>query len=449
MDGMFMDGEMYTAVSHNLAIGKGTLWNLYYTDDFLGRNSFNENPPLATWLLAACFYVFGSSIFVERFYILAILLLAALFFRNMWRTFLPGEKSFWWLPFFLFISVPVVHWSYRHNMMENTMVLWVMLSIIWMKKALENQTVNWFWLLASALATWAAFMTKGMAGIFTSAGIFAFWLVWRKFTFLKMLYMSVAYVAIVVGGILVLFVFPESKEFMNSYLFIRTAERIHNAPIVASRFWIIGEWVAQFIVPIILSTVIAFLAREKVEKEKSTNRKELYFFLLIGSLGLFPLIFTKVQRSFYLLTSLPFFAFALSIVILPYFKYLENVISLKSAGLIRKISFVIMAATLIVTITLAGKPKRDIELLNDVETLANFLGKDALIQATFDANMDWALKAYLMRKHQIQFVYIHGNATNQFILAKNIDSFDSKDYCKAKVDLSNYVLFEKCNKSLR
>jgi hypothetical protein len=81
MDGMFMDGEMYSAVSHNLAIGKGTLWALYYTDDFLGHDSFTENPPLATWLLALCFKAFGSSIFIERFYILATLLAMALLFR--------------------------------------------------------------------------------------------------------------------------------------------------------------------------------------------------------------------------------------------------------------------------------------------------------------------------------------------------------------------------------
>jgi hypothetical protein len=343
------------------------------------------------------------------------------------------------------MSVPVAHWGYRHNMMENTMVLWIMLSIIWIKNALQKESVNWLWLLASAATTWAAFMTKGMSGLFPLAGVFAFWLVWRNFSFLKMLSISTVYFIAVAGGILILFAFPASQEFMNNYLFIRTLERINNTPVVASRLWIIGEWFAQVIVPIVICLAVALVSKNMIKNLKLTNRKTIYFFLLIGALGLFPLMLTKVQRSFYLLTSLPFFALALAIVILPYFKSIANRIQPKTNRFIRYISLSVLSAVLIATVLLAGKPKRDFETLKDVEAFANYLGDDILIQAAADANMDWTFKAYLMRKHQIQFVYMHENATNQFVVARKDEPFNQAHYCVVDIELANYVLFEKCN----
>jgi 4-amino-4-deoxy-L-arabinose transferase-like glycosyltransferase len=62
-DGMFMDGELYTAVSHNLANGIGTFWFPSFSYHNLAgiKDSFHEQPPLvfgiqALFFKILCFY---------------------------------------------------------------------------------------------------------------------------------------------------------------------------------------------------------------------------------------------------------------------------------------------------------------------------------------------------------------------------------------------------------
>lgn len=444
MDGMFMDGEMYTAVSHNLALGKGSPWMLYYTDDFHGLNTYHENPPLATWLLAAFFYAFGSSIFIERFYILLTFILLAILINKTWKAFLPSEASSWWLPLFLCISIPVAHWAYRHNMMENTMVLWVLLSILWIKKALDAPTIKWIWLIASALATWAAFMTKGPAGLFPLVAIFAFWLIWRNLSFQKMLLLSFIYATLVLGGIALLFLLPATKEFMENYFFYRTLQRINEIPVVTSRFWILGEWMGQIIIPMLIALFVTILFRKKVGLLQMANKKTFLFFIIIGAAGMLPLMLTKVQRSFYLLTSLPFFTMALAMLILPQIKFLEEQINLKFRRLLNGAGFTVLLITIALTVFLAGEPKRDVEMLTDVDAIGLYLGKDAKIGASKKANYEWSFKAYLMRKHQIQFVDVTKFPEAEYVVAKKDENFSDPQYCKLPLTMQIFELFERC-----
>jgi 4-amino-4-deoxy-L-arabinose transferase-like glycosyltransferase len=71
-NGMFMDGCMYASIARNLAMGKGTLWNLCFSNTCM--QEFHEHPPLVFWMQGALFYVLGDSIYVERLYSLLILL---------------------------------------------------------------------------------------------------------------------------------------------------------------------------------------------------------------------------------------------------------------------------------------------------------------------------------------------------------------------------------------
>ena len=64
--GMFLDGVVYAALSHNLANGIGELWKPILT--YTVHNPFYEHPPLAFWIQALLYYILGDSRFIESFY---------------------------------------------------------------------------------------------------------------------------------------------------------------------------------------------------------------------------------------------------------------------------------------------------------------------------------------------------------------------------------------------
>jgi 4-amino-4-deoxy-L-arabinose transferase-like glycosyltransferase len=63
-EGMFFDGVTYAAISRNLAIGKGTFWDVY----FRGNWRFSEHPPLMFGIQALFFKTLGDHYLTERFY---------------------------------------------------------------------------------------------------------------------------------------------------------------------------------------------------------------------------------------------------------------------------------------------------------------------------------------------------------------------------------------------
>ena len=65
-DGMFMDGLFYAAISHNLAQGMGSFWDLFLTHTLFPH--FQGHPPLAFGIQSLFFKYLGSSIYIERIY---------------------------------------------------------------------------------------------------------------------------------------------------------------------------------------------------------------------------------------------------------------------------------------------------------------------------------------------------------------------------------------------
>ena len=81
-DGMFMDGLYYASISRNLANGLGSFWHLHFTD--ISYPIFYEHPPLAMGIQSVFFYVFGSSIYVERFYSFLTFIVTAYIIHIIW-----------------------------------------------------------------------------------------------------------------------------------------------------------------------------------------------------------------------------------------------------------------------------------------------------------------------------------------------------------------------------
>ncbi len=447
MDGMFMDATMYTAVGHNLANGYGTPWFLYYsTAHTLNVPGFFENPPLGYWIFAIFFKIFGDSLFVERFYVLLTYLLSMFLIIRIWKLVKVESREISWLPVFLWSIVPLTFWAYTQNIMENTMALFVLGAIICGIKSASAQSKSYGWAIGSGLFVFLAFMVKGFPGMYPLATVVIYWLVYRNISFRKMLGLSLVMTAMAVVPVLVLYSLPVSGDSLYYYLFVRTFGRIKHIPTVDSRFKIVWELIQQMILPMAVIGVTLFISKFRAAHKIVFNKKAFWFLLLLGLCGVLPLCLTKVQRGFYLVPAIPVVAMALAVVIARPVRLWQQKIASRTAKGIYWGGGMLLVAVLMASFILAGKPKREADLLADVNAIGETIGYHDTITAPESITHDWSVKAYLMRYYFIQMEHKAfnegGPAPDEWLLLDKSENPPFPGYKKIR-ELNRFDLYRK------
>ena len=127
--GMFLDGITYATISRNLANGLGTLTKPFYTETI--APIFYEHPPLVFWLQSIFFTFFGDSVYVEKLYSIATGMFTGWGLLLLWRGFAKdNDKKFNWIPILLWITTPIVFWAYPNNVLENTLGIFTIFSVL-------------------------------------------------------------------------------------------------------------------------------------------------------------------------------------------------------------------------------------------------------------------------------------------------------------------------------
>ncbi|NQY66294.1 MAG: glycosyltransferase family 39 protein, partial [Flavobacteriales bacterium] len=155
-EGMFMDGLLYADISRNMANGLGSFWHPHLSNNL--HPEFYEHPPLALGLQSIFFKLFGDSILVERFYSLLTYVLVGYLIVSIWGK-LTGDKKTGWVPILLWITMDNVTWAVANNMLENTMSIFVCLSVLLYLKSDERKRFMWIILAGISLA--CGVLTKG------------------------------------------------------------------------------------------------------------------------------------------------------------------------------------------------------------------------------------------------------------------------------------------------
>lgn len=409
-DGMFMDALLYSCVSHNLATGDGTFWFPYLSPvGIAGTPTFHEHPPLVFGIQAIFFKVFGSSMYVERLYTFLAMLVTAFFIHKLWKYVFsdqPQLKNSAWLPIFLWITLTLTFWSFSHNMQENTMGVFVLSAVFFSYKAMKTLASGIGYTLLAGVFIFAAALSKGVPGFFPLAVPFVYWLSFKNGRFLKM----ATHTAITLVTVLILFLLvlqiPEAKASLTYYFHERLLQRIHTAPTVDSRFWILFR-LFQEIVPLFVFVGIfwAIATKKKIELKWAENKENVMFFILIGLSGSAPLMLTLVQRGFYFVPALPFFAIASAIIIAPVIVVLISRIDVKKTGfkVFRYFAYILFISVLVISISKIGKASRDKDILHDVEQIGRVLDEKSIITVPKKYWEMWNLQFYLLRYHKIYF----------------------------------------------
>ena len=406
--GTFFDGLIYASISRNLAVGVGAFWTPHFSEGLFPV--FREHPPLVFWLQSGFFRVLGESYLTERFYDLVLLIATVLLVRALWRLLViaaarPRLAGYWWLALLCLVLVPKWSWAYRSNVLENTMTLWCLASVLFTFSALRASTVTKVAMLTTlaGIATLAAFLAKALPALFVLPA--ALLLVpaagtgrWRR-----AFGVAGAQTALFAGLVALL-------------LWGEPAARIHFAEWwqnqVAARAGLDGGWamvleLAKKLVPMALVAGLCFLAvRRRIAAGWWTPiAGPVVSMLAIGVSASVPLVLGDLDSGHYLLPSLPFYALAFG---------LTAAAALDAAGepirrrLEQAPGRAFVAAALVATVTIGvfsasrlGEVRKNEAVHELFDRVAVEVGPGATIGLDPSLYPHWALHAVAQRYHRI------------------------------------------------
>lgn len=447
-EGMFMDAMLYTSVSHNLSMGIGTFWFPQFSlHNVAGLSSFHEQPPLVFGIQALFFKVLGDSMYVERLYTFLSMCITALLIALIWKEVYKDNNTlnaFAWIPILLWIIVPVCFWSYSNNMHENTMGIFTLSSVWLMLKGLQSgQSRILVWILAGVLI-FSASLSKGLPGFFPLGFPFVYWLTMKKSSFSKMILQTSILVLVSVSAYFILFNMNESRESLSVYFFQRAMNRINEVPTVENRFWILYRLFTEHIPTLLIIAIVFIFGKyKKYRAEILENKKFAYLFASTGLMASAPLVLTLVQKGFYFIPSLPFFAIAASMLILPVVNSWVQKISLeKKVFQYLKLGgmslLLIVSAVVIMNI---GNIRRNKDLILDVHEIGKVVPVKSALGITPDIYANWDLQCYLIRYYNISLDTEKQN--DYFLSLKSYTPEPDFKYEKLNVSTRLYTVYKK------
>lgn len=209
----------------------------------------------------------------------------------------------------LFIAFPIVTWAYSNNMLENTMVVFVLLSTLLLMFSLRQVRLGPA-LLLSALAGLSLFMavlTKGVHALFPLVLPFFWWLVFRTVSFRRMAWVTFGLIAgVLLSAVLIVGIHDEAVAFMKTYLNNQLFKSLKGQRETANRFSLANKWLQESLAA--WAFCLVFLVWKR--KKPLLQNKTFLFSFGIALCGSLPLLISPKQMGWYLLPSLPFFAMA-------------------------------------------------------------------------------------------------------------------------------------------
>jgi len=447
-DGMFMDAVLYSSVSHNLSLGIGTFWFPQFSlHNVAGLNAFHEQPPLVFGIQAIFFKIFGSSLYVERFYTFLAMLINAWLIVLLWREVYKNNKtlqSLAWLPVLLWISVPVCFWSFSNNMHENTLSIFTLAAVLFSYRAIHASSARIDLFLLSGLFIFLASLSKGLPGFFPITIPLLFYFVSGKKSLRNALQQTFILVMVSIVLYSILLLFPQSKQSLQTYFFDRVLHRVNQVPTVESRWYIFGRLIMELLPMMLLTTILTIVKRDKLKNNDDENKSNVvYFFITIGLVSSLPLLITLVQKGFYLVPSLPFFAIAFSVLIAPFVIALVKTINNapKTLRYLNVITRVLFIATLLFSFSQLGKTSRNRELLHDIYLIGGIVPQKSTVSIPPELWNNWDLQCYLMRYFNIS---LDKNMQHDFlVLEKSAINTSAHLYNKVSLSSLQFDLFRK------
>lgn len=395
-EGMFLDGLTYSAISKNLANGLGSFWVPFYTEQLFPK--FYEHPPLGIGLQAIFFKIFGDSIFVERIYSLSTFLITGGIMALVWKR-LTNSFNYGWFPILLWSLIGPVAWSCSNNLLENTMMIFNTLSVLWI---LKSKSDGKLWLILAGFSLFLAFLTKGFTSLYIWSFPFFFYLFQKDKNFGKMaLNTSIIILATLIPLLLLIFISEDAFNSLKRYFIGQVVGSISNVQTVDSRLSILVKFLEASIFTLVILVVLIIIGKVKKFRIDFNTNKRLAFTLIAVTLsGIIPIMISLKQRPFYILTVYPLFTLALGYWFLPLLKEFKP---FKKSHL-KIITAIFSATTIVLIIVFQGKLLRDKNLVTDCKTIIQHIGRDTSVNICSDTRKRYNVTAYFHRYGEINLL---------------------------------------------
>ncbi len=438
--GMFADGALYTAMAENLAEGVGTFWCPKPYELISG--CFYAHTPLTFGLQSIFFQVFGEHYLVERSYILVMAILTLTLVAKLWKEVVPlTYRAYNWVLLILLMTMPIFFWTFRHNMIENTLLPFVLASVwlLWKGYKRQKKIKRWFYYSLGVIGILGGFWTKEFVSLFPLATLFCIWLAFRSRSGWKMLKESL-WLVVGLSGLtaLVLWGIPGGYEnlmgnFNNKALiFSNDYSRKVNF-----RGFIIWAGVMEILPALVLGGIVIGVSwiRQHRKVVMAHQKSVSLAFLLIGLAGSLPLMISPLQSRRYLLGALPFFALAIANLIVPFLHPMIEQGKWRVA-VIKKINIGLIIACIAgggIVLSKVGDFSRNKKLLQDVDLIGHHLQSPVMIGSSYHLGNNYALKSYLARYHDI--TVSNDGEHLPYFLSRSNSSFDPpKEYRRCEWD---------------
>lgn len=438
--GMFLDGVTYAGISRNLANGVGSWWEPHYTKVLYPE--FHEHPPLAFVLQSSFFTLLGDGFYTERIYCLLVALLTSWGIVAIWKLLATDEvqKERYWMALLLWISVPMVLWTLKNNMLENTMGMFTVFAVFFILKALIAQ--RFFYLSAGSLLILAAFLTKGAGGLFPLATPLLYGLAFRKLK-ASIPFFIVLWLKFFAISWLLLGLIPDARISIWKYLDQQLLPVLNNekAFTTGNRFRILMNLVIDLSIPLLLVLSALFAGLKKKNLMLIASNRNFLFLLLVAASASIPLIISMKQRKYYLIPSIPFYALSFSFLAAGFVNHLLEKMKDPALKIIRIISFTLILVTLALAVVRYGHFSRDWEQLGDIYKIAGILPEGTILGSDGTLCADWGLAAYLNRVGSISLDCKAGH--DYLLTTKSGTGIEDIEYIPVNLRLSKYRLLKR------
>jgi len=438
---MFLDGVTYAAISNNLSQGYGEIFRPHYTKTLYPI--FYEHPPLVFIVQSVFFELLGDSYMTEKVFSFMTAILTAWAIVKCW-TLLSGDvhvERAGWLPVLLWLSIPLVSWSYKNNILENSLSVFSTFAVFFILKSILRK--KYIYLIPGSCLIMMAFLSKGFVGLFPLAVPLVYWLVYG---FSGRLVKTAIYLYLISAFLLLtsLWSFPDLRLNLENYIMQQVMPSLSGSREITtdSRFNIIFQLIPELVIPLILGGLLLLLSNKQLKFSTFVYSRQFWLFLLIGLTASLPIMISMKQRKFYLLPSLPFYALAIGYLTAPFLADLKNRLSNRVNDWIKRLAIIVLATTLLLSYIQFGEYSRNKEQMNDVLVLSDFLREGSVVGTTQENWENWSLVANLCR---FGYLSLEINNDHRYFLAKK-DHIPEKippKYDPVKLALVKYTLYEK------
>jgi 4-amino-4-deoxy-L-arabinose transferase-like glycosyltransferase len=298
------------------------------------------------------------------------------------------------------------------------MMIWILLSFYFQYRAITENRNSLLLLIAGGVSLFLASLTKGVPGLFPIVVVPVYWLCTKKIKLTQaILWTSI--VMIVPGFIyaVIILLNNSAAESLSIYFFERLLGRVTDVPVVDKRFYILYRLFMDILPLILLSGLIILFSYKyygikpgKAEKEKAA------FLFLTGLAGSIPLMLTLVQKAFYYVPTIPFFALSAAVVS---YKSL-NVLLEKLLESSKRYKALLVTGVLLIVIGLfftvksIGGYSREKSILQDIEEIGRFIPEKSLVSYdSVSMQPRWSIRLYFERNED---VYFNNDCRHEFFI---------------------------------